>query len=61
MIHQTGGNMILHHLSPQTDKIKGPLLYLVLRGSELNGFAGKDCEPLWRFQVSGNIAIEAET
>ena len=53
MIHQTGGNRILSHLSPPTEKIKGALLYLVLRGAELNGFAGKDCEPLWKFQVSG--------
>jgi hypothetical protein len=36
-----------------------------LRGSELNGFAGKDCRLLWRFQVSGvrcqEKNIEAET
>ena len=35
---------------------------LVLRArSELNGFAGKDCELLWRFQVSGVRCQEKNT
>jgi hypothetical protein len=50
-------------LSPRSGIFEGPVQDPALRGSELNGFAGKDCEFLWRFQVSGvrKKNIEAET